>query len=73
MAKGFGKPKDLDHAANIVDTYLAGMLAAGVQEQRGAGRVPGQSINWPRRSKNGPAHQGKQECARRVRQMERFS
>jgi hypothetical protein len=71
--KGLGRPKLLQDAANTVDSYLAGMLAPVLREERGAGSVPGQSIKWSRRSKNPPAFQGEQERARRVRQMERAS
>ena len=72
--KGLGKPKELrgHQALDIVNRFLIGMLAGdGFNGDRGAGRVQGQRIKRSRRSKNGPAHQGNQECARRVRHMER--
>jgi hypothetical protein len=70
MAKGLGRPK-MQVVTALIEQALAGFLNNAGEEQRGAGRIQGQRIKYPRRSKNGPAHQGEQECARRRQQMER--
>jgi hypothetical protein len=65
--------RQVDAAAaglNFVEQFLKSVLSPTfIDSGRGAGRVPGQSIKWPRRSKNPPGFQGKRECARRRRQM----